>query len=270
MPDIKDYLQVNNTRLFYSIKGEGEPLVLLHGVPFNDLRIWDYQVDTFARKYKVVCYDHRGYGKSDVPVSSFSYFDDLKFLIETLELKKVSVIGSSFGGSVAIDFALKYPELLKSLILVGPALNGYPYPPEFMTEAMNMYMTAYSEGPEAAIEKSIENPFFEYFFPSPERKEARAKVLQITRDAKKCFSWDPRIAAVLEPYASERLNEIRIPTLIILSDRESDFNIEVGEYIHKNIENSTKVVIPDCGHLPHVENPEEFNRIALNFLKEAI
>ncbi len=270
MPDINDYLQINNTRLFYSIKGEGEPLVLLHGVPFNDLRIWDYQVDTLARKYKVVCYDHRGYGKSDVPVSSFSYFDDLKSLIEALELKKVSMIGSSFGGSVAIEFALKYPEFLKSLILVGPALNGYPYPPEFMTEAMNMYMTAYSEGPEAAIEKCIENPFWEYFFPSPERKEARAKVLQITRDAKKCFSWDPRIAAVLEPSASERLNEIRIPTLIILSNRESDFNIEAGEYIHKNIENSTKVVIPDCGHLPHVENPEEFNRIVLNFLEETI
>ncbi|OQA09957.1 MAG: hypothetical protein BWY65_00899 [Firmicutes bacterium ADurb.Bin373] len=54
--DIKNYLQVNDTSLFYSIKGEGEPLVLLHG-GFTDLRIWDYQADTFAGRFKTICYD---------------------------------------------------------------------------------------------------------------------------------------------------------------------------------------------------------------------
>lgn len=83
MLENKDYLQINNTRLFHFIKGEGEPLVLLHG-SLSDLRIWDYQVDILASKYKMVCYDQRGYGKSDIPVSTFSYYDDLKSLIEVL------------------------------------------------------------------------------------------------------------------------------------------------------------------------------------------
>lgn len=266
MPDTQDCLQVNDASLFYSVKGDGEPLVLLHG-GFSDLRIWDCQVDAFAGKLKVICYDQRGYGKSDVPVAPFSYFEDLKAVIEALKLQRVSVVGSSLGGSVAIDFALKYPELLKSLILVGPGLNGYPYPPAFMTEAMNLYMAANAEGPEAAIEKYIANPFWGYFFPAPERKEAREKVLRIVRDAKNHFSWI-RLAAVLEPHAYTRLKEIRIPTLIILSGKDSDFNMEVGEYIHKEIENATKVIIPDCGHLLYVEKPAEFNRIVLDFLSK--
>lgn len=270
MLEVKDYLQINDTRLLYSIKGEGEPLVFLHG-GLSDLSIWDYQVDTFACKYKVIRYDQRGYGKSDIPTATFSYYDDLKSLIEALELKRVSVIGSSFGGSVAIDFALKYPELIKSLILIGPAVNGYPYPSDYMKQAMDLYLTAKSEGPEAALEKCVaNNPFWGYFFPSPERKEAYAKVLQIVRDAKKFLTWNPMLAAILEPVANMRLREIHIPTLIVLSDKDSAFNLEVGEYIHQNIENSKKVVIPDCGHLPYVEKPEEFNRIALSFLDETI
>lgn len=270
MLDDKDYLQINNTRLFYTIKGEGEPLVLLHG-SFTDLRIWDYQVDSLASKYKVICYDQRGYGKSDIPESTFSYYDDLKFLIEALELKRVSVIGSSFGGSVAIDFALKYPELIKSLILVGPALNGYPYPFRFMFEAIKLFIfTAKSKGPEAVIEKYITDPFWSYFFPSSNQKEARAKVIQIVKDSEKFLSWDSKLAAVLKPKANKRLHEIQIPTLIVLSDKDNTFNIKVGDYIHKTINKSKKVILPDCGHLPYVEKPEEFNQIVLDFLKETV
>ena len=265
MLETEEYLQINDTRLFYTMKGDGEALVLLHG-GFTDHRIWDYQVDVFAEHFKVIRYDQRGYGKSDVPVATFSNFDDLKFLIEALSLKNATIVGSSFGGGTAVDFALKYPELLTSLILVGPGLNGYPYPSDFIQEGINVYLAAQSEGPEAAIEKFITNPFWAYFFPAPERKEARDKVLGIVRDSKKVLAWNLMLTAMLEPFASTRLQEIHIPTLIVLSGNDNLVNIEVGEYIHQNIENSKKVFIPDCGHLPYVENPEEFNKIVIDFL----
>nr|WP_322787003.1 alpha/beta fold hydrolase [Pseudobacteroides cellulosolvens] len=78
-----DYLNINNGRLSYSVKGEGEPLILIHG-NFNDSRIWDYQVDYFSDYYKVIWYDQRGYGKSDTPTSVFSHYEDLKALFDQL------------------------------------------------------------------------------------------------------------------------------------------------------------------------------------------
>ena len=151
---MQDYVPINDTRLYCSITGEGEPLVLLHGGA-SDLRIWDHQVETLARTLRVIRYDQRGYGKSDIPVSLFSYVDDLRGLIDALKLERVSVIGSSLGGSVAIDFALKYPERIRSLILVGPALSGYRYPARFMIEGIKLLLAVRFRGREAAIEKFI-------------------------------------------------------------------------------------------------------------------
>lgn len=125
----------DNSNLFYSVKGQGEPLVFIHG-NFNDSRIWSYQIDKFSKYYKVICYDLRGYGKSDTPTSSFSHFEDLKSLLDLLGIKKVIIVGSSLGGSVAIDFALQYPEYVKSLVLAAPAINGYRYPLRLMIEAI--------------------------------------------------------------------------------------------------------------------------------------
>lgn len=146
MNNIKsNYLNIDNGRLFYSTKGEGEPLILIHG-NFNDSRIWDYQVDCFADYYKVIWYDQRGYGKSDTPKSAFSHHEDLKALFDQLEIRKANIIGSSSGGSVAIDFALQYPKLVNKLILVAPSVNGCHYPLQVMFEAMKNIFCLKSKG----------------------------------------------------------------------------------------------------------------------------
>ena len=261
------YLKISNSRLFYSITGEGEPLILIHG-NFNDSRVWDYQIASFAEHYKVVWYDQRGYGRSDTPISAFSHFQDLKALIDLLDLKKITLIGSSSGGSVAVDFALQYPELVKALVLVAPSINGYRYPLQVMLEAMKNIFLLKSKGFEVTIEKFINNPFWEYLFPPQHRQEAREKVLQIVKTPKNFYSWDFKLAIPQKPSANKRLQEIHLPTLIVISDKDKAFNIKVGEYVYKEIKNSKKIVISDCGHLPFVEKPEEFNKRALDFLKE--
>lgn len=255
--------------MFYSVKGEGEPLVLIHG-GFSDHRIWDYQIDSLAVKYKVICYDQRGYGKSDLPIDIFSHLEDFKSLMDALELRKITIIGSSAGGALAIDFALQYPEMVKSLVLVGPGVKGYPYPPDFMTEGMNLYITGQSEGPEVAIQKFISNPFYEYFFPSPNRTDARAKVIQIVKESTNIFRWNPMWEIELKPSAYERVGEIQLPVLIISADKDSELVLKMGEYIQENIKHSKDVMMKDCSHLPYIEKPEEFNQIVLDFLNETV
>lgn len=249
--------------MFYSVKGEGEPLVLIHGRPFSDHRIWDYQVDFLASKYKVICFDQRGHGKSDLPIDNFSHLEDFKSLVEALELKKITIIGSSAGGSLAIDFVLQYPEMVKELVLVCPSLSGYPYPDHFISEMVNIYITGQSEGPEVAIQKYISNPFYEYAFPSPNRADARAKVIEIVKESTNVFRWNPMWEADMKNSSYERLGEIQVPVLIISADRDNELVQKIGEYIHTKIKHSKEIMMKDCGHFPFVEKPEEFNQLLL-------
>lgn len=265
MNHIEDFLTVNHTRLFCSISGEGEPLVLVHG-GFTDHRVWKHQSAAFASQYKVVCLDQRGYGKSDLPLGPFSHMEDLKSLLDVLQLSKVNLIGSSLGGAVALEFALQYPEAVKSLVLVGSGLKGYPYPPDYLASVMELPGIIQAQGIEAGINYILTSPLWDYFFPSPNHPEARASVVQLVKDSVNVFRWNPMWDVALDPSAYERLGEIKIPVLMIIGDRDSHYVMEIGDYIHGKIENSGKVMMKDCCHHPFVEKPQEFNRLVQDFL----
>lgn len=262
----EEYLKLTNSNLFYSVTGQGEPIVFIHG-NFNDSRIWDYQIGSFAKEYTVIRYDLRGYGKSDTPTAAFSHFEDLKALLDYLGIEKATFVGSSSGGSVAIDFTLKYPEYVKALVLAAPAINGYRYPIRLMIQAIKSISALKSKGFDAAIEKFISNPFWSYFIPSQSKREARELVLRNLKTKKNFYSWDFKLALPLKPLATKRLSEIHVPTFIVLSDKDITFNIRAGEYVHKNIENSKREVLTNCGHLPFVEKPAEFNQKVIQFVK---
>jgi len=121
----KGFAQVNGTKLYYEIAGTGEPLVLLHG-NFGDRRHWDFQFYSLSKNYKVIRYDVRGYGKSALPKSDEQYndYNDLKALLDFLEIEKAHICGLSMGSGIAVDFTIAYPEMSKSLIPIGPWANG--------------------------------------------------------------------------------------------------------------------------------------------------
>lgn len=103
------FAEVNGTRLYYEIAGSGDPLLLIHGSTL-DTRMWDDQFETFAQHYTVVRYDVRGFGKSALPAGeSYARPDDLKGLLDYLDIAHASVLGLSMGGGIAIDFVLAYP-----------------------------------------------------------------------------------------------------------------------------------------------------------------
>ncbi len=104
------YAEVNKTKLYYEIAGKGEPLVLIHG-SFGDRRFWGLQFTELSKKYKVLRYEMRGYGRSALPDSTEVYrdCDDLNALMDLLKIKKAHICGLSLGSIIAIDFALAYP-----------------------------------------------------------------------------------------------------------------------------------------------------------------
>ena len=123
----KGFADVNGTHLYYEVAGEGHPLVLNHG-GLVDNHLWDDQFAEFARHFKVIRYDMRGFGDSGLikkGMESYSMERDLFSLLQYLDIQKTYMLGLSMGGSLSIDFTLQYPEMVDALITVGAGLSGF-------------------------------------------------------------------------------------------------------------------------------------------------
>ncbi len=112
------FAEVNGTSIYYELKGKGTPLVFMHGFAL-DMRYWDNQIEKFASDYTVLRYDYRGFGKSQIPDTSqpYSHHEDLKALLDYLDIDKVVLIAHSMGGIPSFRFACDYPERVSALVL---------------------------------------------------------------------------------------------------------------------------------------------------------
>jgi pimeloyl-ACP methyl ester carboxylesterase len=109
--------------LYYEMTGAGSPVVLLHGANL-DHRMWDDQVAPLAHAHTVVRYDLRGFGRSTRGSISDAHAEDLKALVDHLELDRVSLLGHSLGAGAAVDFAIAYPDAVRALLLVSSSLDA--------------------------------------------------------------------------------------------------------------------------------------------------
>ncbi len=119
-------IRVNGVELYYEIHGEGEPVLMIHGLG-SSTRDWDLQVPALASRFKVVTYDVRGHARSEKPRQRYSvklFADDAAALIRALNLGPMHVVGISMGGMIAFQLAVDAPELVRSLVIAnsGPAM----------------------------------------------------------------------------------------------------------------------------------------------------
>ena len=117
------FVEVNGARLYYEDSGNGETLVLIHA-GIADSRMWEGQLAAFARCYRVIRYDMRGFGRSEMGEGPYAHHRDLHALLDALGVERAHLVGCSMGGRTAIDFTLEYPARVRSLVLVGSAIGG--------------------------------------------------------------------------------------------------------------------------------------------------
>ncbi|MGW4297002.1 alpha/beta fold hydrolase, partial [Micromonospora chersina] len=118
-------IEVNGTQLAYDEAGSGTPVVLLHA-GIADRRMWRHQVPALAARHRVIAVDLRGYGDSELPPTPFAHHDDVIGLLDALGLAQAALVGCSFGGKVAVDTALAYPDRVAALALFGaPVLQHF-------------------------------------------------------------------------------------------------------------------------------------------------
>ena len=257
------FAEVNGTRLYYEIAGSGDALVFLHGFSL-DRRMWDDQFAAFAEHYRVLRYDLRGFGKSDVPSEqSYGHEVDLKHLLEYLNIERAHVVALSMGGQVAVEFALQYPEMVRSLVLVDSGLAGVAFSAEWDAVTGVLWEIGRTLGISAAIQAWFEHPLFKA---TRENPAAWALVAQIVGEYSgwAFVSHDPAVSP--QPPAAERLHLIAAPTLVLVGERDVPDFQRVADLLAQGIPNARKAVLPGVGHMSNMEDPAGFNALVLDFL----
>jgi pimeloyl-ACP methyl ester carboxylesterase len=238
----------------YIEEGEGEPLVLLHGL-FGALSNFKDLIDHFRHQYKVV-----------VPMLPLFELDILhttvgglakhvhKFL-ESKGYKQVHLLGNSLGGHVALVHVLKHPESIKSLILTGSSglfENG-------------MGDTYPRRGDYDYIKKKTEVTFYD---PDMATKELVDEVFEITRNRLKVIKIIALAKSAIRNNLGEELNNIKQPTLLVWGNNDTITPPFVAREFHRLIPNSELHFVDKCGHAPMMERSTEFNAILDKFLKK--
>jgi len=256
------YVTTETGRLYYEAAGEGPNVVLIHdGLVHRET--WDGQFALLAKQFHVVRYDRRGYGKSDVPTVPFSNVDDLEDLYAAvLGKQKATLIGCSAGGGLAIDFTLAHPELVEKLMLVGAVVTGLAPSPHFLDRGGHYPPEIRDDTAKAIAYWSTQDPYF--VAPGSTAAHQRVKALLTANPQNLRVPWSllrgPKVPAL------GRLPEIKVPTLIVIGAEDIPDVHAHGGAIQAGIAGARRVVVRNAGHLVHMEQPEEFNRLALEFL----
>ena len=260
---------VNGTSLYYETKGRGFPIVFVSGGGILDRRGWDEQFEFFSNHYRVIRYDVRGIGKSARPQTSFSHSEDLYQLLKLLEIERAHVVGLSVGGAIAIDFAITHPEMVDNLVLAASGLSSDSKSDANQQGLVALTTLVKTKGIEHLIQLTLDTPFVL----SNQNVAAREKVRQIYLDNQDIFQsgfplyalWQP-----IQPPPEERLESIRMPTLIVRGDQDSPIYAKMTDKISNGIPRATTVVIHGGTHFLNLEKPNEFNQAVLMFLRDNV
>lgn len=263
------YLVLNTSRIYYEQCGKGEALVFVHA-GMMDHRMWQKQVPFFSKKYKVVVYDQRGHGLTGNGDSAYFECNGLKAILDKLNISKATFIGISLGACTVTDLAIRYPKIVKKLILVSPGLNGWEW-------TKDTVIKHYEQMSDAAYKQNDTGSLIEYFIRSwvdgpmrrPGEVEAPVRLFAgqlVKENTKKHFTDAGPL--FLTPPAIGLLKKIKAKCLIIWGGKDALDIRQIANLLHKNISTSSQYVFPDAGHLIPLEKPLDFNRIVMRFLKE--
>lgn len=256
-------LQLKDINLYYEICGEGEPLLLLHGLGSSS-RDWELQVDYFSRQFKVIAIDLRGHGKSEKsrgPYSITLFAHDTARLLNELKSSPAHVLGISLGGMVAFQMAISFPEVVKSLIIVNSTPELVPKTLKDRFGIWQRLLIVRFMGM-----RKMGEVLGNRFLPDPEQAELREVFIDHWAENHKP-SYLEAMKAVVGWSIFNRLNEIKAPTLVIGADGDY-FPTEDKQAYTKMIPGAKLEIVKNSRHALPAEQPEIFNQLVLDFLGE--
>jgi 3-oxoadipate enol-lactonase len=261
--------EVNGAKLYYEMLGTGHPLVLIHAESL-DRRMWEDQFTAFAERYQVIRYDLPGYGKSQKVAERRLGADTLLGLLKYLEIEKAYLLGSSGGGAIALDFTLDHPCAVDALILAAPGLGGYMPVNfvEFLQHHISPLLPVWQEAVQTRDISRLVDLMMKDSSVASVHGAVRERLQNILMENAHAFLDPPMLGIRRDPAASQGLPEIRAATLVIVGGQDSSDAQEIANLLEMGVPSARKVVIPGAYHMVNMEQPEEFNRVVLDFLSQ--
>jgi len=258
--------------LYYEVAGDGPAVALLHST-VCDSRMWDAEFAALAPRYRAVRFDLRGFGRSGLPPGPFSPVDDVRTVLDRAEIDRATLVGISAGAGLALDFALAEPERVRGLVLGGPAIGGLEWSEEVQTFGQREDELLDAGDLDGAVELNL-RMWVDGPRRGPDAVDAavRAKVGEMQRRAFEvqlaAFSGEdqPGPQARLDPPAIERLEDVCVPTLVIVGDADVGDVVERADILEQRIPGARKVVLHDVAHMVNLERPPEFQALVDQFL----
>lgn len=257
---------VNGVRLHYVEQGTGTPVVLGHGLCM-DHSMFEAQVEALSHRYRVIVPDWRGHGGSEARAEDYSMedqADDLAALLRHLGVTSAHIGGMSMGGMIGLRFALRYPEMTRSLLLIDTdAGPEHPTRQELYEGLAGMFLAGQAD---AVVDPVMQILFAPPFFANLPDKAGywRGKVVGESGvglyHATRCVTRRTDVR--------EQIGRIRVPALIICGEQDAATTPDKSQFMAAAIPGARLVMVPDAGHSSPVEQPELVTQAIAAFLAE--
>jgi 3-oxoadipate enol-lactonase len=249
----------------YRIDGAGARWVTFVTGIANDLTMWDGQVPALAGDFRILRYDLRGHGGSEATAGPYSMkllVEDLKALLDSLSVRKTSLVGLGLGGAIAQAFAIEHAEKVENLV---PCCCRARMVPDFAAMWHKLRGTVQEQGLEAIVEPTVQRWFSEEF------KAAHPEVLEKIRKMIRGTTLEGYLgvtAAFLGLDVEDRLPAINARTLYV-SGAEDKLGgpPELMKGLSEKLKGASHVSVPKAAHIANIQNPEGFNHVLTDFLR---
>ena len=252
------YLNIDKRNVYYELEGAGSSLLFIHGV-MGTHSLWEIQTSFFSKNYQVCSVDLPGHGRSEIApekISISTYAKMVSDIITMLDLNNPVVCGYSMGGAIGLQLALDWPSQLRTLVLVGTGAKMGVHPDILTTIRTNIKEGIDLVYDQWAFSKKTDRDLIE----TVKRQVLETKSQIAVADWEACDAFDCRA----------RLEEIQLPTLVIVGEEDKLTPVWYSEYLWEQIQGSALEKIPDSGHYVMLEQPDQFNKVLHSFLKRAI
>jgi pimeloyl-ACP methyl ester carboxylesterase len=262
----------DDVKLYYEDSGSGIPIVFVHEFA-GDYRSWESQVRHFARSYRCIAYNARGYPPSDVPANGERYSqdrarDDIRAVLDALKLDQAHIVGLSMGGFAALHFGFTYPQRARSLVVAGCGYGAAPNQRHQFAEEAEAAARKFEESMAKAAEAYALGPT-RVQFQNNDPRGWREFVDQLAEHSSEGSARTMRGVQKRRPSLFDlvdKMKTITVPTLVMTGDEDWPC-LEPALLMKRTIPTAALVVMPNAGHTINLEEPAAFNQHLADFFR---